>query len=234
LGSATRPEPFSLLDPFDGISDRESAALDRAFPPRRWAPGSPMPEGGGDEGLVIVRSGMVAVMVPTVRGRDVAVALLVPGDLYPATTARFGACLEPLGETSISIISAARLRILLQRAPEIGARVVGGLATQLAEAGDAAGALSEVRVEDRLIRTLRRLTARHAVVTADGVELTLELSHAQWATLVGASREAVTAALIRLRRRGTIRCRGRVVVIPHERAAESAEAGPGLSVGAAA
>jgi CRP-like cAMP-binding protein len=116
----------------------------------------------------------------------------------------------------VSLVSRAALRRLLERAPELAVDVMHALETQLEHVALAAGALSAMRVEERLMATFVRLAMRHATVTIEGVELSLRLSHSQWATLVGASRAAVTASLIRLRRRGAVRCEGRMVVLPHD------------------
>jgi CRP/FNR family transcriptional regulator len=210
------PEPFRLLGVFDGIPQHQAGALERAFPALAWPVGQTIPEGDDDAELVLVRGGIVAAMSGTARGRPVATALLQPGDVYPADTREAGAHLMPFEDAWISYVSFARLRVLVERAPRLGTHLLRGLTGQLLEAGRAAGVLSELRVEDRLLGTFVRLARRHAIVTAHGVELTLPLSHAQWATLVGASREAVTAALIRLRRRGMVQCRGRVIVLSAE------------------
>ena len=46
------------------------------------------------------------------------------------------------------------------------------------------------------------------------MQLRLELTHAQWASLVGASREAVTTAFSKLRTSGEIITDGRAIMIP--------------------
>ena len=215
-GTGPGPEPFWLLDVFESITEEQSAVLERAFPPRRWSPGAPIPASGDGAELAVVRGGLVAVMSPTVRGRSVAVALLQAGDVYLVSVADSTCRLEALEPAWISVVASERLGLSLERAPALATHLVHGLAHQLEEAARAAGILSEMRVEDRLMGTFVRLAMRHAIVTSEGVELSLRLSHAQWAMLVGASREAVTAALIRLRRRGSVRCTRRVIVLPHE------------------
>ena len=237
-GTGPGPEPFWLLDLFEGITAEQSAALERAFPPRRWAPGDPIPVSEDGAELAIVRGGLVAVMSPTVRGRPVAVALLQAGDVYLVSPADSTCHLEALEQAWVSTVASERLVLLLERAPALASQMVHGLAHQLEEAARAAGILSEMRVEDRLMGTFVRLAMRHAIVTSEGVQLSLRLSHAQWATLVGASREAVTAALIRLRRRGSVSSRGRLIVLPQEqvfsRAAAHADATGVVSVAGAA
>src|SRR5699024_1794386 len=74
--------------------------------------------------------------------------------------------------------------------------------------------VSEMRVEDRLRARLHQLADRFGITTRDGVELRLELTHAQWASLVGASREAVTTAFSKLRSAGVLDMDGRTVIIP--------------------
>jgi CRP-like cAMP-binding protein len=210
--TAPGPEPFRLLDAFDGIPDHQYAALEAAFPALPWRCGQPSPVPAEDTELVIVRGGIVAVMCPTARGRRVAVTLLEPGDVHPVALRR--CALVPITDAWVSPVPARRLDVLMARAPRLGVQILRGLAGQLEEAAAATGVLCEMRVEDRLMGVFHRLAMRHGVVTAEGVRLTLELSHGQWGTLVGASREGVTAALLRLRRRGAVVCRGRTVLLP--------------------
>jgi CRP-like cAMP-binding protein len=207
------PEPFRLLESFEGVLPHQATALDHSLPAVPWRAGQ-RPPAGGDAELVIVRGGLLVALSPTARGREVAVALLEPGDVYPVPGDDAGWRLEPLEQAWVSPVSGAQLDVLVRRAPRVGASVVRALSMQLGEAARAARVLSEMRVEDRLMGLFHRLAFRHAVVTSAGVRLTLRLSHSGWGTLVGASREAVTAALIRLRRRGVLECRGRDVILP--------------------
>lgn len=213
-GREPGPEPFRLLESFEGIAVDQAVALDRSFPAVLWRSAEPVPADENAE-IIIVRGGLVVAMAPTIRGREVAVALLEPGDAYPARTTRSGCRLEPLDYAWISSVSSPHLDILLHRAPLVGVGIIRALSGQLEEAGRAAGVLSEMRVEDRLMGLFQRLSLRHGIVTTAGIRLTLRLPHSGWGTLVGASREAVTAALIRLRRRGALECRGREVILPH-------------------
>jgi CRP/FNR family transcriptional regulator len=228
--TAPGPEPFRLLEAFDGIAPHQYSALEAAFPALPWRCGNPSPVPQGDTELVIIRGGLVAVMCPTARGRRVAAALLEPGDVYPFRHGR--SALVPIADAWLSAVPSRRLVVLMERAPRLGVQIVRGLASLLEEAASAAGVLCEMRVEDRLMGLFRRLAMRHGVVTQQGVRLTLELSHSQWGTLVGASREGVTAALLRLRRRGTVVCQGRTVLLP-DLAALRASATAGVLVGAA-
>ena len=74
--------------------------------------------------------------------------------------------------------------------------------------------ISEMRVEDRLRARLHQLADRFGVAALDGIQLRLDLTHAQWASLVGASREAVTTGFSKLRSAGQITMDGRAITIP--------------------
>jgi CRP-like cAMP-binding protein len=73
-----------------------------------------------------------------------------------------------------------------------------------------------MRVEDRLRARLHQLAERFGTATPSGVRLQLDLTHAQWASLIGASREAVTTAFGKLRAQGTVEMEGRSITIPWE------------------
>jgi CRP-like cAMP-binding protein len=88
--------------------------------------------------------------------------------------------------------------------------------------------VSEMRVEDRLRARMHQLAERFGVTGKDGIRLNLDLTHAQWASLVGASREAVTTAFGKLKAQGDVELDGREIMIPweavHAREAQVAEA----------
>lgn len=211
--------PLETLAPFEAFSEEEGRALERLLPALRWPEGATVPEVLREtDQLVVIRAGMLAWHCPTPSGGEVVVGLLGPGDAVPVSGARPPCRMTPIGETWVSSISAEHLQRLIARVPRLGFGLVTALAGQLEETARAAAALSEVRVEDRLMGVFSRLAARHGRVTPEGIRLPMLFTHSRWAELVGASREAVTAALLRLRRRGTVICRGRTVILPPEAA----------------
>jgi hypothetical protein len=86
-------------------------------------------------------------------------------------------------------------------------------AERVAVLREVAAVLGEMRVEDRLRARLHLLAQRLGRTCREGVRIPLELTHAQWALLVGASRESVTLAFGRLREGGEVRIEGRVVTL---------------------
>ena len=74
--------------------------------------------------------------------------------------------------------------------------------------------MSEMRVEDRLRRRLHQVAEQIGTAAPEGVRIGLDLTHAQWASLIGASREAVTTAFGKLRAAGEVEMDGRSITIP--------------------
>ena len=61
---------------------------------------------------------------------------------------------------------------------------------------------SPLAVTDSSLALIRHLADRHGVPTADGLEITLRLTHHDLAALIGSCREAVSRGLKALRDRG--------------------------------
>jgi CRP/FNR family transcriptional regulator, cyclic AMP receptor protein len=102
----------------------------------------------------------------------------------------------------------AQLMLAARRWPEVAAELA---ARGIRRANDLAAqaAISHLRrVEDRLVHLLTSLAGRWGRVTPDGVVLSLPLTHATLAQLVGARRPSVTAAFGELAREGLCIPRG--------------------------
>jgi CRP/FNR family transcriptional regulator len=69
-------------------------------------------------------------------------------------------------------------------------------------------------VEDRLRRRLHQIAEQIGTAAPEGVRIGLDLTHAQWASLIGAAREAVTTAFGKLRTAGEVEMDGRSITIP--------------------
>lgn len=104
----------------------------------------------------------------------------------------------------------------MARYPRLGRNLAEMLTDRVAMLRETVALVSEMRVEDRLRARLHQLADRFGVATRAGIELRLDLTHAQWASLVGASREAVTTAFSKLRGAGTVEMQGRSITIPWE------------------
>ena len=199
---------------FAGLPEREVALLDRRLSVVRWAQGQPRPAALARRGhLYLVREGRLALFERTASGHPVTIALLEAGAVYSSLGDASAPDAHALCDAAVSPIPGEALEALIARHPRFGTNLAAALSERMALLREVAGVLGEARVEDRLRARLRQLAGRIGRASEEGVRIPLELTHAQWALLVGASRESVTVALKRLRASGDIAMEGREVTV---------------------
>jgi CRP/FNR family transcriptional regulator, cyclic AMP receptor protein len=213
---------------FAGLPQRDLARLDPQLPLVRWLYGTPMPAAlVAEQHLFVVREGRLALIEPTASGHHpIMIALLKPGEVYSTLGEVAAPRLDALEDCAIAPIPALAVQGLIARYPRLGYNLAEVFSERVALLRETAAVLGEIRVEDRLRARLHQLADRFGIATPAGVGLPLELTHAQWALLVGAARESVTLAFGRLRAEGAIMVEERSVTIPWE-VIRAREAGAG-------
>ncbi len=183
-------------------------------PVLRLPPG-PMPALAGETGGFLVLKGLLMHEVAA-YGRATA-DLLGPGDyIAPGSEA---ATSVPTAEAWLVLEEALLGDLAPNRAwsAEMAQRLTAGLLARNCER--AAGLAiqrsiaSHVRVDVRVLGYLWYLAERYGVVTPDGVKLSLPLTHAVIARLIGARRPTVTTALQRLMQQGYLSRDGRAFIL---------------------
>lgn len=206
---------LTRMDLFAGLPERDLALLDSRLPLVRWPRGAAMPEPlGRADHLFVVREGRLALFESTAPGHEIMISLLDPGAIYSTLGAAPAASTSALEDSAVSPLSGRAVEGLIARYPRLGRNLAELLSDRVATLRETVALVSEMRVEDRLRARLHQLADGFGVATRAGVELRLELTHAQWASLVGASREAVTTAFSKLRASGAIEMDGRSITIP--------------------
>jgi CRP-like cAMP-binding protein len=195
-----------------GLSPSETEAVRRMTVPayrlrRGPLPAFPAPPRGSHVGLLVVRGLLLREVA--VLGRPAA-ELLGPGDLirpWPAESIELlprtisWTVLEKAVVVDVSTAVVARLSAVPQVVEtllERGLTRTHGLTLDRAIA-------SQVRVDVRVLACLWRLAERWGIMTAEGVRLSLPLTHAVLARMVAARRPTVTTALQRLTQLGFVR-----------------------------
>ncbi|MBV9646746.1 MAG: Crp/Fnr family transcriptional regulator [Candidatus Eremiobacteraeota bacterium] len=74
--------------------------------------------------------------------------------------------------------------------------------------------LAYARVSDRILHVFQRLAQEHGVPVGDGIRIDVRLTHADIASLIGSTRETVSAEMAQLAREGRIRSQEGYVVMP--------------------
>lgn len=202
------------VDLFEGLPPDEVAALDARLRVVRWLYGAPQPRPLtlGDH-LFVLREGRLALFERTRSGQPIIIALLEPGAVYSSLGDAPAPRLDALCDSAVSPIPSRALEALITRYPRLGRNLAEAFSERIAMLREVSAVLGEIRVEDRLRARLRQVGTRVGRMSLEGVRIPLELTHAQWALLVGASRESVTLALGRLRASGEIAMDGRVIIL---------------------
>jgi CRP/FNR family transcriptional regulator len=173
----------------------------------------------GDVGRLVylVKVGRVRVARATSDGKEITLAILGPGDLFgeevvfsDVLRSTFATCLED------SLLCTARsedLYGLMARHAAIALNVANYLREQRDDALCVVEDLSSLKVPERLLKLLERLAAEHGVASNAGMVIDIPLTHADLASLIGSTRETVTAQITQLARDGRIRTSGRRIVL---------------------
>ncbi|MFL5840643.1 MAG: Crp/Fnr family transcriptional regulator [Thermoleophilaceae bacterium] len=199
------PELADLIPPETRqIVSEAYAARALRLQPGSWTPPPP------DRGLLgyVITSGFI--LRRTALGCGRAAELLGPADLLRPHDSPLADGLLPV-RAGRQVLTPTRLAVL-----ESGFQSVVGLYPQLAE-GLVARAISRTRsaaalaaighmnrIHDRVVALFCHLASLHGKVSADGIVLSIPLSHEQIADLIGCERPSVTTALGRLRELGLV------------------------------
>jgi CRP/FNR family transcriptional regulator len=179
--------------------------------------------------LFLVREGRIALFERTAPGHQIMVTLLESGSVFSTLGNASLPKVASLDGSAVSPLPAAALESLITRYPRLGRNLAGMLSDLARMLGETVALVSEMKVEDRLRARLHQLAERFGVAAPEGVRLELDLTHAQWASLVGASREAVTTAFGKLRAHEAITVEVRSITISwdvirdHETSLETVE-----------
>lgn len=170
--------------------------------------------------VYMVKRGTVRIARETAEGKDVTVALLGAGDFFgeetlfddrPRTTVAV-----VIEDALLCTVRADDLFALLSRDPALALNVAKVLTGRLDDARATMEDLAYARVGDRIVHLFRKLAAEHGVAVAGGTRVDLRLTHADVASLVGSTRETVSAEIAKLVDAGRLRLDGRAVVLPPE------------------
>ena len=173
--------------------------------------------------IFMIKTGKVRLARLTEDGKEVTVAVLGRGDLFgeeaifqtgPRTT--FAIALE---EALLCMSSADDLLALLGNEPKIALNVAKVMSDRVLELTSTVEDLAYARLSDRLVHLLERLAVEHGRPVDGGIEITVRLTHADIASLVGSTRETVSLELARLIRAGRIKQKAGAFIVPPAAAA---------------
>ena len=171
--------------------------------------------GDPTDDVYLIVSGQLRISVASLDGRELAFRIVGPGEMVGELGVLDGshrsADLTALRDSVLLGLGRQALQNLLATRPAMAFGVIRFLCQRLRDTSEQLEGLALQRVEVRLARLLLRLA--HAATPVRGeVELTLDMSQAETAALIGASRPKVNLAFAELQARGAIRRVGRKVL----------------------
>jgi CRP/FNR family transcriptional regulator, cyclic AMP receptor protein len=176
----------------------------------------------GDVGrlVYVVKFGRVRIARATEDGKEITMAILGPGDLFgeevvfsDVVRTTFATCLD---DSLLCTARAEDLYGLMSRHASIAMNVANYLREQRDDALSVVEDLSSLKVPERLMKLLERLASEHGLPCEGGTVIDVALTHADLASLIGSTRETVTAMIAQLNREGRLRAAGRRIVVPRQ------------------
>jgi CRP/FNR family cyclic AMP-dependent transcriptional regulator len=209
---AFNPSLLKSVPLFSTLDDRELSAMLPAMQQRTYAPRSCILRAGeSGEGLYVVLSGRVRVLLDDGEGHEIIVAVFGPNEFFGEIELMDGgprlANFDCTHTTEVLHIPRKVVLDWLERDPTAGMLVLRTVTRRLADAHQKIGTLALVNVYGRVARVL--LEEGHE---ANG-EWHVEPGAEQIAAMVGASREMVSRVVKDMINRGMVRRHKRKLIV---------------------
>jgi len=195
---------------FEGLDQSELGRVTKWVTERTYPKGTTVfVEGEETDGIYIVTSGLVKVLKLHKDGREKTLAILNEGDILGEMTL-FGSHLrtamaETLEQTTVLVIPKANFQSLLMEIPKIAIRIIEILSNRLKQANRQIEEMMFLSARSRVIYNLINLAKEYGRPGKGEITISLQLTHAELAKLVGISRETMTKVLAELQDSGLIK-----------------------------
>lgn len=203
---------------FAGLSNEALAGLAQQLRRRTFRRGTMIfhKDQAGDA-LYIIESGRIRIFLPAEGGDELTVEVAGPGEVFGELALLDGrprsASAETLEATAVYTISREEFRQSVAATPQLAVGLIELLSQRLRHATEYAESLAFLDVHARLARVLLEMTARYGVRRTGAVEIDFDLTQADLATMVGATRERVNRALAAFRTQGLLELRGKKIAL---------------------
>lgn len=176
--------------------------------------------GETDSVLYLLKQDRVRLYKTTPNGREITLAILGDGNVFGATASLgLGSSdmyAEALQDSVLCVLREEDLAALIQGNPAVGLRLISLLSRRVRELESLVESLSLQDVQGRIVRLLLHLADSFGVSDGAFTRLDVPLTHEEIATMVGSTRETVTATLSQLGRLGFVRTGRREIAIRRE------------------
>lgn len=213
-------DPQALLKTvplFDDLSDEVLVGLAPQLRRRAFRKGTMIfhRDQAGDA-LYIVESGRIRIFVPAEGGEELTLHLLGPGDVFGEMALLDGrprsASADAVEDTVTYTLGRDEFQGYLAATPRLGSALIEQLCGTLRHLIQYTESLAFYDVHARIAKMLLELADRYGTRT-NGIEIGMDLTQAELARMVGATRERVNRALASFRAQGVLELRGKRIVI---------------------
>jgi CRP/FNR family cyclic AMP-dependent transcriptional regulator len=179
-----------------------------------WSPGDQA------DRVYFLKSGIVKIGRVSDQGRELTLSFHMKGDMFGEVAAFSPGAHETVAEAyeDLQLLSLSTREFLdvMRRWPEVGMRVTSLVFDRRQRLENRVGALLFKTAHARLASLFLDLATDFGVRDSRGVIINLKLTHKEMASLIGATRETVSFAILDLRRDGLIETESKRVVVVDE------------------
>ncbi len=178
------------------------------------------------ETLFVLQKGRVRLYRANPEGREFTLAVLRSGTVFGEmvlTGQRLRNCYaQALEESEVSAMCRADVERLILDKPEVGLQLLHLLSDRLSSYETRLQDVALKEVPARLASLILLLIEGEGLKTAAGFKIPTRYTHQQLGSMIGANREAVTRAFVRLREAGAVQTKRRYIHVDNIEALEKA------------
>ncbi|MDA8352308.1 MAG: Crp/Fnr family transcriptional regulator [Firmicutes bacterium] len=194
---------------FSELTDEEithlsSIAIQRRFRKQSFV----FLEGQEREAVYFIQSGVIKVFKVDEQGHAQVISLLHKGDMFPHVgffdEAPYPGTAEVLKDADLLAIQIEDFDRLLEDQPKIAKKVMQVMGRQLIRLQRRLQNVTSGTVQQRVVYSLIRLSKEFGVQKESVMHISLPITHTEFGSMVGASRESINRALNQLRKAGLL------------------------------
>jgi CRP/FNR family transcriptional regulator, nitrogen oxide reductase regulator len=194
---------------FAELSATEIRAVNEQFREYGFQPGEPIYYSGEmADSLYVVAAGQVKLLRHSLKGQDVLLDVLKPGDYFGSLTTAAGDVYPDTAQAQTAVcalrIGSEAFRALLQQYPRVGLEVLDITARRLRATREMVRGLSVDSVEQRIAAVLLKLAHKLGETTAEGILIQMPLSRDDLAQMTGTTTETASRIVSQFQKEGLV------------------------------
>ena len=176
-------------------------------------------KGSEGDGLYIIRSGQVKVVLQNEEGKEIILATFQPGDFFGEMSLLDGrprsANVFTTQNTQLLVLSRQSLFQHIEQYPTTGLKILTEMSSRLRRADEVIGNLVMLDAYGRVARVLIDLSEQQGEMTDEGILIKNRPTQQDMASMIGTTRETVSRILSDFQKRGLLSTEGKTILLNH-------------------